>query len=215
MGYKHLTSADGIPYYDANGDPVRTPTYENLGLSIHPNLGGISNNFTYKNWSLYTLIDFRSGGSIFAGSNRNYYRYGLHENTLQGRNGDLEVSGLLFENGAPTNTPITKTIPADRIDNYWFAYGQVTENLVHDASFGKLRELSLKYTFPSKMLENTFMESASLSAVGRNLLLLWSNMEGSNVDPESAFSGARGFQGLEYHSVPLTTSVGINLNVNF
>lgn len=215
MGYKHLTSADGIPYYDANGDPVRTPTYETLGLSIHPKIGGISNTFSYKNWSLYTLVDFRKGGSIFAGSNRNYYRYGLHESTLQGRNGEYEVSGLLFENGAPTTTPVTKTIPADRIDNYWFAYGQVTENLMYDASFGKLRELSLKYTFPRKMLENTFMESASLSAVGRNLLLLWSHTQNANVDPESAFSGDRGFQGLEYHSVPLTTSVGINLNVNF
>lgn len=155
------------------------------------------------------------GGSIFAGSNRNWYRYGLHEDTLQGRNGEYTVSGLLYANGAPTTTPVNQAIPAERIDNYWFAYGQVTENLVYDASFGKLRELSLKYTFPREILENTFMDSASLSAVGRNLLLLWSHTQNGNVDPESAFSGARGFQGLEYNSVPLTTNVGINLNVKF
>ena len=215
MGYKHLTSPDGQKYYDANGDPVRTPTYETLGLSIHPKVGGISNTFSYKNWSLYSLIDFRMGGSIFAGSNRNWYRYGLHEDTLQGRNGEYTVSGLLYANGAPTTTPVNQAIPAERIDNYWFAYGQLTENLIYDASFGKLRELSLKYTFPREILENTFMDSASLSAVGRNLLLLWSHTQNGNVDPESAFSGARGFQGLEYNSVPLTTNIGINLNVKF
>ena len=212
MGFKQRTGPNGELYYDANGDPVRTAGYEKLGYSIHPNIGGWSNTFTYKNWSLYTLVDFRQGGSIFSGTNWLAYYYGLHQKTLQGRNSPLTISGLLFD-GTETNTPLNVTIPANRVDDHWRAYGNISNNLIYDGSYGKLRELSVKYNFPSSMLADTFIKSASLSLVGRNLALLWSHTE--NIDPESAFSATRGFQGLEYNTMPLTRSIGVNLNVNF
>lgn len=212
MGFKQRTGPNGELYYDKNGDPVRTAAYEKLGYSIHPNIGGWSNTFSYKNLSLYTLIDFRQGASIFSGTNYLAYYYGLQQKTLQGRESSYSVSGLLFD-GTETNTPLNVTIPADRVDDHWRAYASISNNLIYDGSYGKLRELSLKYNFPSKMLINSFIQNASISLVGRNLALLWSHTE--NVDPESAFSASRGFQGLEYNTVPLTRSIGVNLNVNF
>jgi hypothetical protein len=158
------------------------------------------------------LVDFRQGGSIFSGTNWLAYYYGLHQKTLQGRNSPLTISGLLFD-GTETNTPLNVTIPANRVDDHWRAYGNISNNLIYDGSYGKLRELSVKYNFPSSMLADTFIKSASLSLVGRNLALLWSHTE--NIDPESAFSATRGFQGLEYNTMPLTRSIGVNLNVNF
>ena len=53
---------------------------------------------------------------------------GLHKDTLMGRDGSMSVSGLLFDGGAETSTAINKTIPVDRIDNYWTSYGAITEN---------------------------------------------------------------------------------------
>ena len=212
-GYKHRTSASGEKFYDNNGDPVRSAGVEKLGYTRHPVIGGFSNTFTYKNFSLYVLVDYRDGGVLFAGTNNLAYMMGLHKDTLMGRDGSMSVSGLLFDGGAETSTAINKTIPADRIDNYWTSYGAITENLVHDASYGKLRELSLKYSFPRSMLEGTFIQSANLALVGRNLALLWSNVD--NVDPESAFSANAGSTGLEYFTMPQTRNIGLNLNINF
>ena len=212
-GYKHRTSATGEKFYDANGDPVRSAGVEKLGYTRHPVVGGFSNTFTFKNFSLYMLVDYRDGGVLFAGTNNLAYLMGLHEDTLMGRDGSMTVSGLLFDGGVETSTPINTTIPTDRIDNYWGAYGNITENIVYDASFGKLREVSLKYTFPRSMLQGTFIQSANLALVGRNLALLWSNVD--NVDPESAFSANAGSTGLEYFSMPQTRNIGLNLNINF
>lgn len=213
-GFKHL-QINGQPVYDANGYPVTTSGYETIAEGRHPISGGISNNFSYKGFRLMFLIDFRSGGSMMSGTNYFAYQNGLHQNTLTGRDGNLTVTGV-----TPEGTPGTWTIPADPtdptkylIDNYWQRFAQVSENVVYDASFGKLREFSFGYTFNRKFLEKTPFESLSLSVVGRNLAILWSNVP--NLDPEAAYTTSGGSQGLEFFSVPANRSIGFNLSANF
>ena len=63
------------------------------------------------------------------------------------------------------------------------------------------------------MLENTPFQNVSLSFVGRNLAILFKNID--NVDPESAYSANAGAQGLEYFAMPTTRSYGVNLRVGF
>jgi len=76
--------------------------------NIQPNLvGGVSNNFRYKNWNLNFLVDYRLGGQIV--STTNYYGIGagLFESTLQYR--DTEHGGLTYyedANGNRTLTPV-------------------------------------------------------------------------------------------------------------
>jgi hypothetical protein len=213
-GFKQQT-IDGQPVYDANGYPVTTSGYETIAEGRHPVAGGITNNFSYKGFRLMFLIDFRAGGSMMSGTNFTAYQTGLHKNTLEGREGGLTVSGV-----TPEGTPRTWNIPADPtdptkylIDNYYERYAQVSENVVYDASFGKLREFSFGYTFNSKFLDKTPFESLSLSVVGRNLAILWSNVP--NLDPEAAFTTSGGAQGLEFFSVPANRSIGFNLSANF
>jgi TonB-linked SusC/RagA family outer membrane protein len=206
---------NGQPVYDANGYPVTTSGYETIAQGRHPVSGGITNNFTYRGFRLMFLIDFRSGGSMMSGTNYFAYQNGLHKNTLAGRDGSLTVTGV-----TPEGAPGTWTIPADPsdptkylIDNYWQRYAQVSENVVYDASFGKLREFSFGYTFNKAFLEKTPFESLSLSVVGRNLAILWSNVP--NLDPEAAYTTSGGSQGLEFFSVPANRSIGFNLSANF
>ncbi|MDE0558397.1 SusC/RagA family TonB-linked outer membrane protein [Algoriphagus sp. NF] len=213
-GFKHL-EIDGQKVYDANGFPVTTPGFETIAEGRHPISGGITNTFTWKGFRLMTLIDFRRGGSVMSGTNYFAYQFGLHQNTLQGRDGNLTVSGV-----TPEGTPGTWTIPADPsnpnnylIDQYWQRYAQVTENVVYDASFGKLRELSFGYTFPRTFVEKTPFQSLSLSFVGRNLAILWSKVP--NIDPEAAYTVSGNSQGLEYFAVPANRSFGFNLSANF
>jgi hypothetical protein len=81
-----------------------------------------------------------------------------------------------------------------------------------DGGFGKLRQLVLGYSFPGSMLSKTPFSSLSLSFVGRNLLVLWKNID--NVDPESSYSTSNG-QGLEYFAMPSVRSYGFDLRVGF
>ncbi len=215
VGWKHRTNAAGQKFYDANGYPVRSAVPEIVGIGRHPISAGFSNTLKYKNISMSFLIDVRSGGSIFSGTNLFAYRTGLHNETLAGREGNLTVTGVLFDvaTNKETDTQVNITIPKDRIDDYYSAYSAITENVVYNASFAKLRELSIGYRLPKSLLAKTPFESASVSVVGRNLALLWSNVP--NIDPESGYTVASGAQGLEYFAMPQTRNFGVNLSLNF
>jgi hypothetical protein len=207
-GYKHATDSKGTPIYTADGYPVATSGYEMIAPARHPISGGLSSILTYKNFKLDFLIDFRKGGHLVSGTNYFAYQFGLHQETLTGRDGSLKVSGATAAGAAQT-----WTIPVDKIDNYYQNYSNITQNMVYDASFGKLRQFSLGYTFPASMLKKTPFESASLSVVGRNLLVLWSKVP--NIDPESSYTNAGNSEGLEFFAMPQTRSFGVNLAVNF
>jgi hypothetical protein len=99
--------------------------------------------------------------------------------------------------------------------DYWsnVANGHITKPFVYDATYVKLREVSLSYTFGGETLKSIpFIDGMTVSAIGRNLWLIYSNVP--NIDPESSYSISNG-QGYEYGSLPQRRSFGFNLNVNF
>lgn len=207
-GYVQATDSKGQPLYTADGYPLQSSGYETIAPARHPISGGLSSILTYKNFKLDILIDFRQGGHVVSGTDYFAYTYGLQKGTLVGRDGNLSVSGV-----NPSGAQQTWNIPVDKIDNYYSNYANITKNLVYDASFGKLRQFSLGYTFPAGMLKKTPFESASLSIVGRNLLVLWSKVP--NIDPESSYTNSGNSEGLEFFAMPQTRSLGFNLAVNF
>lgn len=144
IGFKHKTTASGVKIYDKDGYPVRSAAAEQIALGRHPISGGFNNTFKYKNWKLDMLVDFRQGGSIVSATNYFAYAYGRGKETLEGRDG-LTISGA-DESG---NNKIWN-IPKENVDNYYSRFGQITENIVYDASFGKLRQLALSYAVPAK-----------------------------------------------------------------
>lgn len=209
VGWKHATDAAGNKVYTDDGMPVRSKDANNiLGFGRHPISFGLNNNFTIKNVNISFLIDARQGGSIFSGTNWLAYRWGLHQGTLEGREGGLKVSGVNAE-GKPVNV----TVPVARLATYWSRYSDITENLVYDASFGKLRELAIGFKVPGSLVDKTPFTNATIQLVGRNLALLWSSVE--NMDPESGYSAAGADQGLEFFAMPQTRNIGINLSLGF
>ena len=214
-GYKQQT-IDGKPVYDANGYPVRSNAFETIATGRHPVSAGLTNTFTYKGIRLNFLLDMRYGGHVMSATNAVAYSSGLHKETADARANGLTVSGVDTEGNEKTWT-IPATTSADNssylIDNYYSRYAQITENVVYDASFIKLRELSLGYNFPSALLSKTPFQSASISLVGRNLWLMWSKVD--NIDPESAYTTGNTTTGLEYFAMPATRSVGLNISLGF
>ena len=92
-------------------------------------------------------------------------------------------------------------------------WGGIAELDVYDASYVKLRDLTINYDLPVGWFENNFVSSASLSLVGKNLWLIYSGVP--NIDPESSFTSNNNGIGQEYAAMPPTRSVGFNVRIVF
>lgn len=184
-----------------------------LGNGVYSWTGGWHNTFTYKDFTLGFLLDAKFGAKIFSGTNYMLYYYGMHKETLNGRTkenpiGKIVAAGIDEETGKANATAVSS-------QDYYRAItrANIAEEFVYDASYIKLRELSLGYTFPKAMLSRVkFVKGLSFSIVARNL---WTIMKHTpNIDPESALNASNG-QGLELNGYPATRNVGFNLNVKF
>jgi hypothetical protein len=205
-GFKQKV-VNGQKVIDSNGFPVREDSLVIIGNGIHPFTGGITNTFSFKGWSLNFLIDFKLGGDIYSGTNEIMTANGLHKQTLNGR-----ADSLLSEGVDDTGEPLSIWVPKEVVPDYWRRYSNMSEYFIYDASFVRLRQVTLGYTFPDQWLNKTPFSYINLSFVGRNLALLYRNTE--NIDPESTYNNYS-VQGLELGSVPPSRSYGFNLKIRF
>ncbi|MDJ1492997.1 SusC/RagA family TonB-linked outer membrane protein [Cytophagaceae bacterium DM2B3-1] len=96
---------------------------------------------------------------------------------------------------------------------YWQSIGNnIPEPFIYDASYIKLRDLGLNYTFSSNLLKKTPFKTVTLGVIGRNLWIIHKNTP--NIDPESNYNNGNG-QGFEYGSLPGRRRYGFNLIVKF
>jgi hypothetical protein len=83
---------------------------------------------------------------------------------------------------------------------------------IYDASYVKLREATLTYNLPRKLMEKTFIYGASLSFVGSNLWIIHKNLP--YADPEASQSSGN-TQGWQSGVMPATRNFGFTLNLQF
>jgi len=208
MGYGYTTDQKGQREFK-NGEPVQSAQVEPLGSSVYKETGGFKNTFTYKSWSLSVLLDFKYGAKIYSGTNLLLDYYGLQKNTLQGRQG-----GFVGKGDDVSGAPNTTAVPAQ---TYWqdiSADGNdhIAQEFVYDASFIKLRALTLGYSLPTNVIQGTFIKGVTVTAVGRNLWTIMKHVP--NIDPESSLNNGNG-QGLELSGYPATRNMGVNINLKF
>lgn len=208
-GYKKKTDANGnIVFNTASGYAVRGDL-EKLGNGIPPLTMGITNNFTYKNFSLNILIDGKFGSVVYSNMYQYAYRFGLPKETLPGRETGITVTGV-----TPEGAPFTRTWEKKDVDTYYDNDKNYTSYFTFNNDFIKLRQVVLSYNLPASLIKSVKLQSASLSLVGRNLLLLYKDKKNNYFDPESSYSTGNA-QGLEAFGVPRTRSLGVNLTVKF
>ncbi|MCH7410328.1 SusC/RagA family TonB-linked outer membrane protein [Belliella sp. DSM 111904] len=203
-----------------NGFPIRDP-YQRMMGHVNPDfILGIQNTFNYKNFQLGFGFDGRIGGTIYSLTNEKMWWGGTHPGTVNQFRDDANngissyiANGVVVTGGSVRFDDFgniledTRTYAENEQAIDYIAWNKTTlnANYTHyfDASFIKLREVSLTYQVPSMVLNRTFLQSASISLVGRNLLL-WSNVE--NIDPDS---------GVDNLQTPSVRNVGFNVNVSF
>ena len=198
----HDIEADGTPIPQVGPRKI-------LGFGVSPVSLGFGSNMRYKNLSLSFLIEGKNGGQMFSGTNALAKYFGAHKATIDadGRENGFTVSGVDANGSA-----FTTTIAPDRIEDYWRRTYQIAEEAIYDSNYLRLRQVSLGYRIPGDVLENTFISSARVSLIGRNLFLLSNSVE--NVDPESGYNVSNS-QGLEWFGMPVPRSLGLNVNLKF
>jgi hypothetical protein len=182
---------------------------------------GLGNSFNFKGIKLSVLFDIRQGGKLYSETQTVGREGGIIIETLQGRaNGyDLTQTGNgvigqgVVQNPDGTFTPNTTKVTAREWHTAWTGGRAIAEGVMFDASFIKLREVQLGYTFPDKWFVKTPFRAINLSLVGRNLLL-WDKVP--HVDPENmSYTGGTALPGIENMSMPTSRSYGINLSLKF
>jgi TonB-linked SusC/RagA family outer membrane protein len=203
---------DGNILY-SNGLPVVSTTAKVLG-NIQPDwTGGALNTFSFKGISLSVLIDVRMGGDVYNEGIGIARWTGQYAETAIGREEGIIGVGTMNigTTESPEYVPNDVIVPAQSL--YAFNNARTRhEASIFDASFVKLRELSLGYSVPSTFLKRVFIKSAKISFVGRNLAILFKNMP--HLDPEFDRLGGNAY-GFGYGELPATRSIGFNVNLTF
>ena len=183
--------------------------------------GGVSSALRWKDLTLSFSIGVQMGGDIFSKTNKYGLDNGQFEETLEGRKSwnaagqeerDAGTVGYVADGVLADGTENTRGIDP-QVYFHQRKWGGIAELDVYDASYVKLRDLTLNYNLPARWFGSGFLRSASLALVGKNLWLIYSGLP--NVDPESAFSSNNNALGQEYAAMPATRSVGFNLKLVF
>nr|WP_226905031.1 SusC/RagA family TonB-linked outer membrane protein [Pedobacter schmidteae] len=187
MAYDNQYDANGNIVLNAKGVPVQGLS-KAYGSAFHKWFAGLNNEFSYKGITMSFLIDGKWGGKLFSATDYYGYFFGLHKGTLAIREAQ----------GANAATFTNESIQS------------VSKGFVLDASFIKLRQFTLGYSFPGKLFNNK-IKSLNVNFVGRNLFILMKKTD--NIDPESSYNAT--FPGLELGGVPPSRTFGLNLSVKF
>lgn len=196
------------------GFPLRDTENRNLG-KVYPDFEiGFTNTVAYKALSLSAQIDWRSGGHISSGTNRLGDLYGASKKTewreddyvWPGKKGYFDDNGNLIVTG-------DNDLAIKRGRTYHQYIDPIRESIVYDASYVKLREITLNVQVPQSLLRRTFFADASVFVSGRNFLL---HSKLPNADPETNYRTEQGnFQGEENLTYPLSKSVVTGFRVRF
>ncbi len=234
--YPTILGTDYV-YDSLNGKRIvdqETGAYEKTSSSaevighVTPNYNmGINNTLSYKNISLSFLIDIQQGGSVFSLDQYYGQATGIYANTvgtnylgnkvrdplIQNADGtyDAASGGYLYEgsDGEGNDNKVMK----DASDYSGFGYKACPNaQFVYDASYVKLREVTITYNFPSSLMDKTPIKRASLSLVGSNLWIIHKNLP--YADPEASQSNGN-IRGWQSGVMPTTRNFGFNLNINF
>jgi len=199
----HKMNSSGYP------EPVIDTNRKILGFGVAPEQVGIGATFRFKDWNAGLLFEGKMGGQIMSGSNAEMLGRGLHKMTVPagGRENGMVPKGVM-EDGST----VTQSLNVVQQQNYWNRYNDAAEAGIYDADYMRLRNLSIGYNIPKRMLEGTSIQAASVSLIGKNLFFLSNQVD--NIDPESAYN-SNNSQGLEYWGMPVPRTVGVNVNLKF
>ncbi len=181
MGFDYLgvNTQTGVPEFrDVNGDKAITDPADLviLGNTMPQFYGGLQNSFTYKNFSLDFFIQFvkQEGPGL-------NYGYLSYSNGYPFRNKDLSALDRWTTPGVPANIPGASTTAGKPIYTAYQNNYRLSSANWGDASFIRLKNVSLKYNF-AELLKSWKFSNISLYLQAQNLFTITGY---NGFDPET------------------------------
>jgi TonB-linked SusC/RagA family outer membrane protein len=167
---------------------------------------GFTNNFAYKGINLGFTFDFTKGGQILSFTAASYKSRGQLDITAVDRDQPHLLPGVIQvgDKFIPNNIQI----PAQ---TYWQALGGLqSEFNVYDATVFRLREATLGYTIPSRIVRNLKLNGIRFGVFARNLFYVAPN---APFDPQLNTQGAGNIRGLDAQGAPNSRTMGANIKI--
>jgi uncharacterized protein (DUF2249 family) len=201
----------GEKIVDDLGDYLRS---SEIGIIGDPNpdfKASLRNAFSYKGIGLNFQWDYTQGGDI----------YSVTIGTLLGRGVAQDVATL--DRTLPIILPGVKKdgtpndIQTDLTNAYFNNYGFGPNELrVFDATVIRLREVSLSYDIPAKLISKTPFGGISISFSGQNLWYKAPNVpKFTHFDPETSGLGSGSYRGFEFITGPSSRRYGGSIKISF
>jgi hypothetical protein len=188
-----------MKYKDINGDGIVNAT--DLTVIGNPNplhSGGVSNNFTYKNFDLSVFFQWSYGNDIF-NANRIVFE------------GEINYAQLnQFESAKNRWTPTNPSNTIARL--YSNLGGTYNSRVIEDGSYLRLKTVQLGYNLPNKLIRSLNIKGIRVYASAQNLIT-WTKYTG--YDPEVSVRNTTLTPGFDFSSYPRSRTVVFGLNVSF
>lgn len=201
-----IVDEDGFPERDDN---------VNLGSILPKFTGGFTNNITYKGINLGFSIDYQYGGKFvsvtqqnLAGSGLALSTVGLNENGKPRRDDPSTGGGTLVKGVHEDGTPNTTFVDTRDLNEGY--YSAIWEQYTYDATYIKLREVSVGYNLPKSWFGRIPLQSARFSIVAQNPWLIYTKAKVKGIDPSQLQTSF-----YEGGQLPATRTLGFNLNLTF
>ena len=212
-GNRFARSPEGEIIYNDNGLPYNDEGQHVIGNITPDWTGGVFSSVSFRGLTVSALIDVKKGGDVYDMGSSIARRTGVLQESSVGR--EEGVIGQGVRNVGTEENPVyvenDVVVESDNVATFYGRYvgRQFHEAAVMDGSYVKLREASISYNLPKTWFDDFFLQSASLSVIGRNLAILHKNT--THIDPEISSA----YLGYNYGQLPSTRSVGFSLNVKF
>jgi len=197
---------------DDQGFPMVAPDLKIIGDPTPEYSIGFSNSFNWKKIQFNFLIDFQKGGDVWNGTQNVLNYLGTSQLSAEQR----EISGFVFsgvnEEGERNTIPVDFANPVNGLSgNKFVRYGfaGVAEDAIVDGSYINLKSVNLTYDL-AKNRRNHFIRDFTIGIYANNLFT-WSTYRGAS--PYSNLFDQHSSQGLHFFNTPITSEVGLNINL--
>lgn len=215
-----VVGTDGLPQPVAGDGNLESYLLSHPIGNIQPDmLMSLAPTFGYRGLSLTLLFDMKFGGDIVSVSEGMATSVGTSARTANrgvytavgGQKDFYMVVPGVKEDGTVNDIPVSAEAYYSAIGLYKSQKGYA-EEFVYDASFIKLKEIALGYSFPQAVLRHTPLTTLRLSFVARNLCFLMKHAPGN---PDGGYDTTMFSQALDFASTPYTRTIGFAVNASF
>ena len=209
-GSDFLKNEEGLYVVDGQGNYQGSGNQVTLGNPNPDYQANWINNISWKGLSLGFQWQYIHGGDMYSSTVQALLARGNTSDTDVDRNLPLIMPNAVTADGVPNN------IQAYIGDSFFRAYFFADEGGIFDATTIRLRQASLAYALPKKILDKTPFGRLGITISGENL---WYNApnfpEGINFDPEVSSVGVGNGRGFDFRTAPTAKKYGVTINATF